>query len=115
MKTIESNYKVARRVYQNLYYDIVELFFEYIQSIDVSEQQDIEEDIKINGWGSVEKISQVKDSMRMLGLFQDFYTTTERLPTFNGLLVVPDGDAQPGENKINMKQLYDLFKNTYSH
>ena len=28
---------------------------------------------------------------------------------------MPDGDAQPGENKINMKQLYDLFKNTYSH
>ena len=81
----------------------------------MSEQQDIEEDIKINGWGSVEKISEVKDSMRMLGLFQDFYTTTKRLPPFNGLLVVPDGDAQPGENKINMKQLYDLFKNTYSH
>ena len=81
----------------------------------MSEQQDIEEDIKINGWRSVEKISEVKDSMRMLGLFQDFYTTTKRLPPFNGLLVVPDGDAQPGENKINMKQLYDLFKNTYSH
>ena len=53
--------------------------------------------------------------MRMLNLFQDFYTATKRLPTFNGLLVVPDGDAQPGENKVNMKQLYDLFKNTGSH
>ena len=28
---------------------------------------------------------------------------------------MPDGDAQPGENKVNMKQLYDLFKNTGSH
>ena len=28
---------------------------------------------------------------------------------------MPDGDAQPGENKINMKQLYELFKNTGSH
>ena len=27
---------------------------------------------------------------------------------------MPDGDAQP-EEKINMKQLYDLFKNTSSH
>ena len=53
--------------------------------------------------------------MRMLNLFQDFYTATGRLPTFNGLLVVPDGEAQPGENKINMKQLYDLFKNADSH
>ena len=102
-------------MYQNLYYHIAGLFFEYIQSIDSFEWQDIEEDMKINRWGSVEKISEVKDSMRMLELFQDFYTATGRLPTFNGLLVVPDGDAQPGENKINMKQLYDLFKNTNSH
>ena len=115
VRTIESNYKVARRVYQNLYYDIAELFFEYVQSIDSFEQQDIEEDVKINGWGSVEKISEVKCSMRMLELFQDFYTAAGRLPIFNELLVVPDGDAQPGENKINMKQLYDLFKNTDSH
>ena len=71
--------------------------------------------MRINGWGSVEKISEVKDSMRMLNLFQDFYTATGRLLTFNGLLVVSDGDAQPGENKVNMKQLYDLFKNTGSH
>ena len=28
---------------------------------------------------------------------------------------MPDADAQPGENKINMKQRYDLFKNTNSH
>ena len=53
--------------------------------------------------------------MKMSNLFQDFYTATGRLPTFNGLLVVPDGDAQPRENKVNMKQLYDLFKNTDSH
>ena len=71
--------------------------------------------MRINRWGSVEKISEVKDSMRMLNLFQDFYAATGRLPTFNGLLVVPDGDAQPGENKVNMKQLCDLFKNTGSH
>ena len=30
-------------------------------------------------------------------------------------MIVPDGEAQPGENKINMKQLYNLFKNTDSH
>ena len=115
METTESNYKVTRRVYQYLYYDIAELFFDYIKSFDSFEQQDIDEDMRINGWGSVEKISEVQDSMRMLNLFQDFYTATGRLPTFNGLLVVPDGDAQPGENEVNVKQLYDLFKNTSSH
>ena len=95
METIESNYRVARTVYQHLYYDIAELFFEYVQSMSTFEQQDIDEDVRINGWGSVERISEVKDLMRMLDLFQDFYTATGRLPTFNGLLVVPDGDVQP--------------------
>ena len=112
--TIESNYTVARRVYQHLYLDVAELLYEYIQSIDPYEQQDIEEDIKINGWGAVENIKTIKDATRLLNIFQDFYTATGRLPTFNELLIVPDGDAQP-EEKINMKQLYDLFKNTGSH
>ena len=35
VETMESNYKVARRVYQQLFYDIAELFKEYIQSIDL--------------------------------------------------------------------------------
>ena len=48
-------------------------------------------------------------------IFQDFYSLTRRLPLSNGLLVVPDWEAPPGENKINMKQLYELFKNTNSH
>ena len=114
IRTIESNYRVARRVYQQLFWDIAELFHEYIESIDFYEQQDIEEDMKTNGWGTVENIRTIKDFVRLLNLFQDFYTATRRLPTFNELLVVPDSDAQP-EEKINLKQLYDMFKNTNSH
>ena len=70
-------------------------------------------DIAANGWG-VKKISEVTDSEEMLKIFQDFYSLTGRLPLSNSLLVVPDGDAPPDE-KLNMKQLYDLFKNTDSH
>ena len=115
IRTFESNYKVARRVYQNLYFDIAELFSEYVQSIDSYEQQDIEEDIEINRWGTVESISAIKDSMRLLNIFQDFHTPTGRMLTFNELLIVPDREEQPGKNKINMKQLYDLFKNNDSY
>ena len=114
IRTIESNYRVARRVYQQLFLDIAELFHEYIESIDFYEQQDIEEDMKTNGWGTVENIRTIKDFVKLLDLFQDFYKATRRLPTFNELLVVPDSDAQP-EEKINLKQLYNMFKNTNSH
>ena len=67
--TIESNCNVARRVYQHLYLDVAELFYEYIQSIDSYEQQDIEEDMKINGWGVVENIKTIKDATRLLNIF----------------------------------------------
>ena len=46
-----------------------------------------------------------------MNIFQTFYSLNGCLPLSNGLLVVPDGDAPPGENKVNMKQLYELFKN----
>ena len=53
--------------------------------------------------------------MELLNIFQTFYHTTGRLPLSNGLLIVPDGDAPPGEDKVNMKSLYDMFRHTYSH
>ena len=102
MDTIKSNYRIARRVYQHLQYDTAELFADYVRSMISFELQDIDEDIKINGWG-VQKVSEIKFSIKLLNLFQNFYTATGSLLTFNGLLVVPDGDAPPGENKINMK------------
>ena len=95
VETLESNYKVSRRVYQQLYYDIIELFQEYIQSIDLYEQQDIREDLKTSGWGAVQNIRTIKDLMRLMNMFQEFYVATGRLPTFKELLVVPDGDALP--------------------
>ena len=73
----------------------------------------MDEDIPANGWG-IKKISAVTDSKEMLNIFQNFYSLTGRLPLSNSLLVVPNGDAPPDE-KLNMKQLYDLFKNADSH
>ena len=73
----------------------------------------MDEDIRANGWG-IEKINEVSDSQEMLKIFQDFYSLTRRLPLSNSLLVVPDGDAPP-EEKLNMRHLYDLLKDTNSH
>ena len=67
-------------------------------------------DIRVNGWG-VKKVTEVNDGEELMNIFQTFYSLNDHLPLSNGLLVVPDGDAPPGENKVNMKQLYELFKN----
>ena len=46
---------------------------------------------------------------------QLFYYLNGRLPLTNGLLIVPDGEVPDGEEKINLKNLYEMFKDTPSH
>ena len=113
MSTIERNYRIARRVYQQLYLDIAERFADFIRSLSSFEQQDLDEDIRANGWG-IKKISEVSDALEVLQIFQDFYSLTGRLTLSNSLLLVPDGDAPP-EEELNIRHFYDLFKNTNSH
>ena len=113
MSTIERNYRILRRVYQQLHIDTAEMFAEFISSLNSYEIHDMDEDIKAIGWG-IKKITEVTGAQELLILFPDFYAITGRLPLSNSLLVVPDGNAPP-EEKINLRQLYDLFKNTNSH
>ena len=113
LSTIERNYKIARGVYQQLQFDTAELFAEFIKSLTIFELQDLDEDIRANGWG-IKKISEIQDSEEIFKIFQDFYSSTGRLPPSNTLLVVPDGVAPP-EEKLNMRHLYEIFKNTNSH
>ena len=49
MYTLERNYRIARRVYQQLYLDAAELFADFIRSLSSSELQDFDEDISANG------------------------------------------------------------------
>ena len=37
------------------------------------------------------------------------------LPLTNGLLIVPDDEVPDGEEEINLKNLYEMFKDTPSH
>ena len=59
-------------------------------SLSSYEMQDMDEDIRANGWG-IKKIGEVSDSQELMKIFQDFYTLTGILPLSKGLLVVPDG------------------------
>ena len=48
---MEKNYRILRRVYQQLHIDITELFSEFINSLSSYEIHDMDEDIKANVWG----------------------------------------------------------------
>ena len=41
-----NNYRANRHVYQSLFSDIAETFFEYIDSLDLDEIQELDSDIK---------------------------------------------------------------------
>ena len=112
--TLESNYRITRRAYQNLYTDITDLYFEYIHSLLPDYIQEIDDDIKSNGW-VVNNILDIENSLDLLGIFQTFYHNTGCLPLTNGLLIVPDGEALEGGDKINMKNLFEMFQQTNSH
>ena len=50
IESVEYNYKIARTVYQQLWLNISELFTDFIRSMDSVNLQDMDEDIKANGW-----------------------------------------------------------------
>ena len=111
IETVESNYKISRHVYQSLFADIADIFTEYIHSLDPDEIRELDDDIKINRWG-IKSLIEVENAYELLTVFQMFYCLNGRFLLKNGLLIVPDGEVPEGEEKINLKQLYEMFKDT---
>lgn len=74
--------------------------------------QELDDDIKANGW-SVIPLLDIENAYELLTIFQMFYLNG-RLPLTNGLLVVPNGKVPEGSEKINLKNLYEMFKDTHS-
>ena len=71
MFTIERNYRILRRVYQQLHIDTAELFAEFISFLSSYEIRDMGKDIKANRWG-IKKTREVIGAQELLKLFQDF-------------------------------------------
>ena len=70
--------------------------------------------MKANGLG-IKTILEIDNASNMLSNFQLFYYNTGRFPLSNKLIIVPDGDVPDEEEKINMKNLYEMFQHTKSH
>ena len=83
--------------------------------MDSNKIQQLDSNIKSNGWGFINDILDMDNSVELLSTFQLFYHKNSRLPLRNGLIIVPDGDVPEGEEKINFKNLYEMFRSTKSH
>ena len=114
MFEIEKNYSIFRRVYQCLFVDVPDTFIQYIYTLYLDEIEQLDNDLKVHGWG-VKSVVEIEDSVAVLCIFQIFYHCNKRLPLTNGLLVVPDGEIPSCSEKISLKFLYEMFKDTKSH
>ena len=92
--TVEKNYRISRCVYQFVFVDVADSFIEYIYSLNVDEIQQLDDDLIANGWGT-KSLLEIENAY--------------------GLLIVPDGEVPDGTEKINLKLLYEMFKDTQSH
>ena len=63
--TVEINYKIRIRVYQHLYSDIADIFYEYIHLLNPDEIQQIDEDIKTNGLRVI-NLLKIDNSLELL-------------------------------------------------
>ena len=70
--TAEKNYRISRRVYQSLFVDLADSFIEYVHSLDVDEIQQLDDDLKANGWGT-KSLLEVEIAYELLTIFQMFY------------------------------------------
>ena len=111
--TVEKNYKISRRIYQSLFAD-ADSFIEFIHSLDVDEIQELYDDLKGNGWG-VRSLLEIENANELLTAFQMICYLNGILSLTNGLLIVPDEEVPEGTEKINLKILYEMLKDTSSH
>ena len=114
IETVEKNYKIIRRVYQYLFTEIGDIFLEYIHSLDPNEIQQLDDDIKSNECGLINSL-EIDNSVELLSTFQLLYHNNGRLSVTNGLFIFPDGEVPEGEEKINLKNLFEMFRYTKSH
>ena len=109
--TVQKNYRISRHVYQSLFVNVADIFIKYIHSLDVDEVHQLDDDLKANEWGT-KSLLEIENVYDLLIIFQMFYYFNGRLPLTNGLLIVPDGEVPEGTEKINLKLLYEMFKDT---
>ena len=82
--------------------------------MDPNEIQQLDDDIKSNAWGFI-NLFELDNVVELLSTFRLFYHNNGRLPLTNGLLIVPDGELSEGKEKINLKNLYKMFRYGKSH
>ena len=109
------NCGICRRVYQLLFVEVANTFIQYINTLRPDEIEQLDYNLKAKGWG-VRSVVEIENSIDLLCIFQMFYYYyNERLPLANDLFPVPNGETLSDSEKISLKTLHKIFKDTKSH
>ena len=68
-----------------MFVDVADIFIQYINTLDLDEIDQLDNDLKANGW-SVKSVVEIKDSVALLCIFQMLYYYKGRLSLTNGFL-----------------------------
>ena len=98
MLEIGKKYRICRHAYQDLFYEIAETFMQYINTLAADEIEQLDADLKSNGWG-VKSIVEIKDCIELVKLFQLFYYFNGSRPLANRLLLIRDGETPDSSEK----------------
>ena len=96
-----------------MFIEITDTSIRYVKDLSHDEIDQLDDDIKSNGWRA-QPIVEIENSIELLRIFQMFCYFNRRLPLNNGLLPVPDDETPERSEKMSMKTLYELFKDTKS-
>ena len=102
-------------MYNSLYRYIGENFKEYLSLLEFNEIQNIDLNLRSNGWG-IMSINEIDNGFDLMKFFYIFYYLNGRFPCTNSLLTIPDGDKSSLvlSKKNSLKRLYEMFCGTSS-
>ena len=114
LKNMTKNYKVLRRIYNNLYKSVAENFKHYFDNLNEDDLNEIETDMISSGLNSPRNV-QIANELLML--FDYFYFINGRFPTTNEHTFVPRAKPPSEVNgqELNLKKLYGKFRGSDSH
>ena len=109
---MEKNYRVLRQMPDSINTSVAKNFQPYLLSLDFSEEQELETDMRTNSPGlfSIEENNLYStDFIQLMRSFDLFYYMDGRFPLTTGHLYIPDGKKpeEVANEYINRKNPYE--------
>ena len=114
IKDMEKNYRILRRVHNEIYSAIAENFQLYIDSLDQSEIEEIDADFVSSGFASIQNVDSARE---LIMLFNFFYFVNGIFPTSTAHTFIPRAGLplEVNSEEISIKKLYKKFRGSNFH